>query len=373
MRDPRRVLTTAAPKPLAATLVALAVVLAACTGGSSPSPASQPSSPPATDDPASPSASVAGTPDPAAAREAACEAGAGEGTLVYWHNFAKPDEIFAAFNEAYPDIKVEGLANRPDDHVQTLMTEVSSGRPPTADILYGELNVLKPVFDADGVNEEIDWPALGVPGEILTHAGNVVRLQRIAGSIVYNTNEVSAADLPDTWEGLLDPKYDGQMIVDPRGRPFDQFSLIWGHDETIAYVEQLIDLNAQVVPGGTAGMLAVAGGQALMTTGGRSEAVVEQQQQGAPLDIKYLDVIAAYDSFQLVPKDAPHPNAAACMVAWLATDGRQVFEAAEFKSNETIPTGAPDDAKFPEVDDLDKADAVRDIGQEISELYTQGG
>ena len=198
----------------------------------------------------------------------------------------------------------------------------------------------------------------------------MVRLQRVAGGVVYNTNAVKAADLPSTWAGLLDQKYSGQMVVDARGRPFDQLSLEWGHDQTMSYIKELVALKPIVINGGTAGMLAVSGGQALLTTGGRSESTAEEKSKGAPLDIKYLDVIPTFDAFNLVPAGAPHPNAAACMVSWLATDGAKAFEAAEFKTNLTRPAGAPTEAKLIQVDTADKADAVKTIGKEIGKLYT---
>jgi iron(III) transport system substrate-binding protein len=358
-------------KRVLALTAAAAVLSVACTPGTqSPAPASPTAA--TSQAPAASSSAAAGSaaPDFAAARAAVCEKGKTEGKLVYWNNFAKPDVIFAEFNKAYPGITVDPLTSRPDDFAQTLLTEIAAGRKPTADIMYGELNILKPIFDVNGEDASIDWKALGVADEILTPTGNVVRLQRVAAGIVYNTNAVKADELPSTWAGLLDQKWANQLVVDARGRPFDQLSLLWGKDQTIGYVNQLLALKPIVINGGTAGMLAVAGGQAKITTGGRSESTAEEKSKGTPLEIKYLDVIPTLDAYNIVPKDAPHPNAAACMVSWLATDGAKAFETAEFKTNLTRPTGAPADAALIEVDTAEKADSVKKIGKEIGALYT---
>lgn len=361
-----------------ALMAGAAVLSVACNAATTPSaasPSAAASQAPVTS--TAPSVAPSASPDAAAAAAAArakvCDAGKTEGKLVYWNNFAKPDVIFAAFNKAYPGIAVDPLTSRPDDFAQALLTELAAGRKPTADIMYGELNILKPIFDVHGEDATIDWKALGAADDILTPTGNVVRLQRVAGGIVYNTNAAKPADLPSTWSGFLDQKYSGQMVVDARGRPFDQLSLLWGHDQTISYIKELVALKPIVINGGTAGMLAVSGGQALLTTGGRSESTAEEKSKGTPLDIKYLDVIPTFDAFNLVPAGAPHPNAAACMVSWLATDGAAAFEAAEFKTNLTRPTGAPADATLIEVDTADKADAVKKIGKEIGALYTGTG
>ncbi len=351
-------------------IVAVAgLAVAACTGGATPEPSPEPSTAPASSEPsAEPSA------DPKAARDQICaEAAAEEGELVYWSNFANPDPILDAFSEQYPGIEVQDLANHPDDFVQAMLTELSAGRSPSADIMYGELNVLKPLIDLGAIDDSIDWVSYGVPEELIPPPANVVRLYRIAGGIVYNTNNHSPEDLPDTWEELIDPQWENQIVVDPRGRPFDQLSLIWGHDETIDYVTRLNDLKPIVIRGGTAGMLAVASEQAAITTGGRSAETLEQQDAGAPLDIKYLDVITTLDTFNMVPKDVAHPKAAICMVSWLATDGQAIHDEAEFKANVTVPPGTPEGAEFSDVVTTEDAEAVGAIGEEIGAIFAGTG
>jgi iron(III) transport system substrate-binding protein len=298
-----------------------------------------------------------------------CDAAKAEGKVVFWHNLAKPDVIAAEFNKTYPNIQVEWLQSRPDAMVQALMTEVSTGRKPSADVLYGELNILKTVFDANADDDTIDWAGLGAAKEILTDAGNAVRVQRVLGGLVYSTTALKKEDLPNTWAGLLDQKWKGQLVVDSRARPFDQLALVWGHDATIAYVKALLTNQPLVINGGTAGMLAVAGGQAKITTGGRSESTAEEKSKGAPLEIKYLEVIPTFDAYNMVPKGAPHPNAAKCIVSWLATDGAPAFEKAEFKQNVSRPAGASASDTLVTVDTPDKATTVANIGSEIQKLY----
>ncbi len=350
---------------------ATVLTVGACSGGASPSPTSTSTAPASTGAAGSPAASAAA--DPAAARAAVCEAAKAEGKLVYWSNFANPDPIMAAFSATYPGITIEPLANHPDDFAQALLTELAAGRKPSADIMYGELNVLAPIFAVNGSDESIDWRALGVADDIISKAGNVVRLYRIAGGIVYNTNKHKPEDLPATWAGLLDKKYDSQIVVDPRGRPFDQLSLIWGYEKTVWYVKQLQALKPIVIKGGTAGMLAVASEQAAVTTGGRSAETFEQQAKGAPLAIKYLDIISSLDTYNMVIKDAPHPNAAKCMVSWLATDGQKIHDESEFKSNSDIPTGAPADAQYSSVKDSADAYLVKLVGKEIGKIFSGTG
>jgi len=345
---------------------AAVLLVTACTSSATPSPA--PSAAPTAAPAATAAASAAAGPE--AARAKVCTAAKTEGKLVYWNTFSSPDKVVAAFQKAYPGIEVDVLSNHPDDLVQGLLTELAAGRRPTADILYGELNILRSVEAVKGINTTIDWKALGVKAEILTSFANVVRLFRVAMGLSYNTRVTKVADLPATWSGLLNQQWKGQIVADPRGRPFDQLAIPFGRDYMLGYVRQLKALNPIIIRGGTAGILAVASEQAKIATGGRSAETFEQKAKGSPIEIKYLEIIPTIDSYNMVTAGAQHPNAAACMVSWLATDGQAIHDEIEFKSNITIPTGAPAEAKYAIVDNAFNAELVQSAGKQFGDILT---
>jgi iron(III) transport system substrate-binding protein len=299
-----------------------------------------------------------------------CEAGANEGTLIYWNNLENPDPIFEAFNETYPDITIEPTQLRPDESAQRLLTEASTGRI-NVDLIYGGLDVFQPVLDRDLVNQDIDWAGLGAAADTINTG--MVRIYRVAGGLGYNTDNYTAEDMPNTWEELIDEQWAGQVIVDPRGRPFDQLALSWGEEQAVDYVNRLKStVNPVVIEGGTAGMEAVGSGQYAITTGGRSAETLEQQDKGAPIDIKYLDVVPTLDAYHAVVNGAAHPNAAACWVGWIATAGKQIHDESEFKSNETVPASAPEGAEILAIDTPEKAETVSAMSDTIGEIWTSG-
>jgi iron(III) transport system substrate-binding protein len=346
----------------------LALVLAACTEAGSPDPTpggGQPTAAP-TDEP---SPTDPGTAD--GLDEICQRAAEEEGQLTYWNNLAEAfDELYAEFSATYPGIEIETLELRPDDNAQRVMTEHAAGRQITPDVVYGGVDVFQPLNSAGVIDTSIDWSAYEVPEDWI-HDTNMVRIYRVAGGLVYNTDSHTADDLPDTWEELIDEQWRGRVVVDPRGRPFDQISLVWGHDEAVDYVQRLQDVVAPlVIEGGTAGMVAVAGGEADITTGGRSAETLEQQARGAPLEIKYLDVVTTLDAYHAVIATARHPLSAQCWVAWFATQGQDLHDELEFKTNDTIPPAAPDDIVLVSIDDEEDADRVREAGQEMGRIYT---
>jgi iron(III) transport system substrate-binding protein len=298
-----------------------------------------------------------------------CAAGVQEGELVLWNNHSEMFvQVTDAFSAAYPGIEVETLTLSPDDSAQRVLTESAGGRPPSADVIAGGLDIFKGLVDRGLVRQDIDWAGLGVSPDVL-HESNLVRIHRIALGLGYNTDNYTADDLPDTWEELIDPKWTGQVVTDPRGRPFDSLSLSWGEEQTLDYVRRMKDTIAPLlIEGGTAGLVAVAGGEAAITTGGRSAETLEQQAKGAPLDIKYMDVVTTIDNYDVVLAEAPHPNAAICFVTWFSTQGQDLYNEVEFKTNDSVPPDAPAGAEVIAIDTPEQSDAVRSIGDAITKI-----
>lgn len=305
-------------------------------------------------------------------REEICELGAEEGGFTHWHNHnpENMDQIYAAFNEAYPAIRPQQQNMTPDEAAQRILTEGMAGQGLSVDLAAGGAEVFAAVTAEGMADTELDWTGYGI-AEDLVHDANMIRIHRIVMGLGYNTDMLTADDLPDTWEGLIDDQWRGRVIVDPRGRPFDLISLMWGNDQAIDYVERLSEVvQPLVIEGGTAGLLSVASGEADITTGGRSDSVLEQRAEGLPLEIKYLDVVSTEDQYNLVLADAENLNAARCYAIWFSSEGQGLYEELEFKANETVPTAAPEGAQIVTVDSEADATAALNIGREMGRIWT---
>lgn len=350
-------------------LGAIGLILAACTGtAGSPSPDATAIGPSAL--PSAGSGASASTPE-GRLDELCQRASAEEGKVVYWHS---PSNSIAAliplFNERYPGIEVEPLEARPEDHVPRLIAEVTAGQQVTPDVLHGILVNFAPLAERDLIDTSTDWAALGVRPDLIHDTLNTVRSYRSLNGLAYNPEKLKPEDLPNTWEELIDPRWVGQLIVDPNGRPFAELSLKWGVDKTLDYVQRLKDtVKPLVIAGGTAGMLAVAGGEASLTASGRSDSLLEQQAEGAPLAIKYLDTIVTIDGYNAALKGARHPLAAQCWMAWFSTVGQELYNTYEFKTND--PEGLPADADLVLQSTAADADQVFAISEQIGKIFTQ--
>ena len=337
----------------AAVGTALALALAACGG----------------DEPAKDAASDSGE-EPQGLEEV-CAAAEEEDTMEAWLNFSNPDGIIEGFEEAYPEVDVELLTILPEDAVPRIVTE-STGGQPTADVFYGGLPSLAPLAERDLVEKDIDWEALDVNPDFVSPIGTV-RVAVVAYGIGYNTDKYEPEDLPDTWEDLIDPEWDGKLILDPRGRPYSFLSVEWGQEKTVEHVKELLEVtNPIVLQGTTAGLLAVAAGEGDILLNSKTAETQEQVETGAPLGIKLLDTIPVEGTQLGVVKDTEQPNAAKCFTAWVASqDGSDAILEADFKSNE-LPEEVPDDALTVEVEteeDLAVSDATI---EELSGMITGG-
>lgn len=305
-----------------------------------------------------------------------CAQGAEEGSFTYWATF-EPDNfnrIYEAFSAAHSGIEVDFLPLRPQEAVQRVLTASSAGQAIEPDLVNGNIDALLPLVDRDLIDAEVDWTSLGVT-EDLVHPSGTVRIYRVPNGLAYNTDTTSPEDLPNTWEELIDEQYARDVVVDPRGNPFTTLAIEWGAEETLDYVNRLAEtVDPIVIEGGTAGMTAVVSGEALISTGGRADSNAELQQQGAPIDIKYLDVVPTQDFYHALLADAESPNAALCFAGWLASpEGTAVHEEVEFKANETVPPGAPEDAVVVSIETPEDAELAADLAEQIGGIFGTGG
>jgi iron(III) transport system substrate-binding protein len=340
----------------AAVSTAVALSLAACGG----------------DEPADNVASDPGGGGEPQGLEEVCAAAEEEDAMEAWLNFSNPDVVLDGFKEAYPEVDVEVLTILPEDAVPRIVTE-STGGQPTADVFYGGLPSLAPLAKRDMVAQDIDWESLDVKQEYVSPIGTV-RVAVVAYGIGYNTDKYSAEDLPDTWEGLIDPKWDGKLLLDPRGRPYSFLSVEWGQEKTVEHVKELMEVtNPVVMQGTTAGLLAVASGEGDILLNSKTAETQEQLATGAPLGIKLLDTIPVEGTQLGVVEGTEQPNAAKCFVSWVASeDGSKAIFEGDFKTNE-LPPEVPADANTVEVEneeDLATSDATI---EELSALITGGG
>lgn len=173
--------------------------------------------------------------------------------------------------------------------------------------------------------------------------------------LVYNTNLVKPGEAPTTLAGLLDDKWKGKITFgQPNGVSPTDFSLATLKDSGKLNVDQLKQLNdlvplsdryASVVDA----VNAVAQGRYAIAIWGPSQEAASAKASGAPIAVGSLtDAWVLNGPGYGVFQDAPDPEAAELLEAWLFTPTAQQEIADSSYNYGTLP-GSPAPPDFPDV------------------------
>ena len=295
-----------------------------------------------------------------AADQATVSAATKEGEVV-WYTTLVVDQaarpIQEAFEKKYPGIKVRMSRSQGPETVAKLLAEVRAG------------NVQIDVIDAtlSGV--------VGIPAEVMAQlpasvVGVVANNDRIPGDrwvpinqyyscIAINTDMVKGADVPKTFEDLLNPKWKGKLVwhstPDLSGPPgfIGMVLTTMGKDKGMAYLKRLADQKITILPTSQRGVMdqVIAGAYPIQIMAVNHHAVISAKQ-GAPVTWLKIDPLIGTRSYAGLIAKAPHPNAARLLSEFLMSEeGQNVLRAANYIPSHTKiaalePTLKPDAGGF---------------------------
>jgi iron(III) transport system substrate-binding protein len=260
-----------------------------------------------------------------------------ERELILWSNTPEEDvlpQIVAAFNKRFGlNIKVNQVQMGTRDFTPRVLAGLQAGRVEvdigqgSSDtvLILNEKNALE-TFDWVGVFGR-DFPAIKrrVERVIPEFRGKVLDYWHLAYCLGYRPDRVKAADVPRTWEGLADPKWRGQVVLNQAGSPFHYFAPFWGPEKVLDLARKL-KANQPVFAKGSPGVAAaLETGQATLGVPTIGQAVFGKDR-GAPVDWLLPAEIPIEIEHFIIPKGVPHPNLARLWAAWITTEGQPLFE-----------------------------------------------
>lgn len=205
-----------------ATLLALTMTLAACGG-------------------------TASTADDDASSEAIGDSGPltdTEGTLVIYSG--RSEDLVAPLIERFSAETGIELSVRYDDSTQLATTLLQEGESSDADVFFAQdpasLGAASPLL------AELDGELLNrVPERFSADDGTWIGTSGRVRVVVYDTETVAEADLPNSLEEIVDPRWSGRMAVAPTNGSFLAFVAAMivseGEDYTLDWLERLAALE----------------------------------------------------------------------------------------------------------------------------------
>jgi len=170
-----------------------------------------------------------------------------------------------------------------------------------------------------------DWAGFNMKEEDLFLDGLGVLLFDLAWIFFYNTDLISLAEAPRTWEDLLNPRWAGKILILHAINNAVIPGVIWPQDEAEAYIKAL---GKQADPAARGRIIRekVVSGEYLIGTGGLKSSI-EMQEEGDLFGV--LPIGPAYIIQQVLWtfERCSHPNAAKLLGVWLASpEGKEMIK-----------------------------------------------
>lgn len=295
------------------------------------------------------------------------ECAADEGTLVFYTG--QNDDLWqpyvAAFGEKYPDIKVDTTRRPSTDTTQAVVQESRAG----AD----KVDVLSLTWSFFAGMQEyfatFDSPELeAYPSDSIYGDSQVVAVDRTPYGLIYNTDKVSEADVPQKPEDLTSDRWKGEFAMSSSTQGVNWIGVIMdllGED----VLDDLGALNVRAQDVNSAAIASmVAAGEASIAPASPISNTLDLQKQGAP--VKWSPVTAFWlDDLVGLAAKANNPCRGMLFIDFLLSkEGQEVNEHSVSARDDVEPSDYLALTEFGgSFDPISLADVVGD--EDYSELF----
>jgi len=197
---------------------------------------------------------------------AAC-GGSGDDALVVYSG--RTENLISPLLEEFEDETGIEVQERYDDSANLALLIAEEGDRTPADVFISQSPGAVGYLDTAGRLATLPDSVIdAVPEGDAASDGTWVGLSGRVRTLVYNTDMVDEADLPESVLDLTAPEFRGQVAVAPTNGSFQDFVTVMRHelgdDETLSWLEGMADNNPQTYDNNTAIVEAVGRGEVPM-------------------------------------------------------------------------------------------------------------
>lgn len=261
-------------------------------------------------------------PDPALLEQARKE-----GALTLYASMAEKDlqQLVEAFS-AKTRVKVDVWRSGKNKVLQRTVTEARAGRR-AVDVVHN------PAPEMEALRREGGLQPVRSPVQDTLMAQAVpahrewIGLRVYLFALAYNTDKVSAAELPKSWDDLLHPRWKGRLGIEAKEQEwFTTWARLQGEARGIKLLRDIAASNGLSVRNGHALLNnMVMSGEVPLALTTYSYLPEQARRRGAPVAWFVLPPAIAYTDGIGIAKQPPHPAAARLFYDFLLTDGQAML------------------------------------------------
>jgi iron(III) transport system substrate-binding protein len=263
-----------------------------------------------------------------AASESTLDAARREGEVVYYAsmNLAEANGVISAFEKRFPFIKVK-LNRIGSEKLLTRVLTEARAKKFFADVIQ-TVEFSMYIFSRHGVLNRYLPQANALYPKEFKEEGFWTTVYYNAYVTGYNTKLITSGSLPKNYEGLLDPKWKGKLMMEStKADWFAGMLQILGHERGLKYMRELAKQQPSPREGHELLAQLVAAGEGLIDVNIPAASVERMKERGAPIDWVALGDAPAIMVGIGLAAYAPHPNAARIFLDFvLSRDGQKLMQ-----------------------------------------------
>jgi iron(III) transport system substrate-binding protein len=248
-----------------------------------------------------------------------------EGEVSVYQAYPALSVVEAAFTKKY-GIKVKSWRADSETILQRVMTE-ARGQRYDVDVVQNNAPEQE-ALHREKLLQEVKSPFLAdiMPQAIPKHREWVGLTQDI-WIASYNSDKIKKADLPKTYEDLLDPKWKGKLGVEANDYGwYGSLVSTMGAPKADKLFADIVIKNGMSFRKGHSLLAALtASGEVPISLSVYSWSVAPLKKKGAPIEPLLLQPVLGQFSALAMVKKAPHPAAAVLFYDFLFSEGQQIL------------------------------------------------
>jgi len=262
---------------------------------------------------------------------------AAQGEPVVWYESSPENQISAvlkAFNARYPAVKVKHVRIVGGNELASRTIQEVQARGYTADLLTGGQDHLWRLNER-GLLRDLSKDDLGLSARLLP-VHYAVPTAASVYVLLWNTRNVNAAQVPETWDAVIHPTWRDRIGSWVRAAAFAQLASVWGEVKTRAQLDAFVQLKPYLFKSTFPLAQGVASGEVDLAIGFYHSAQ-PVLNAGAPVRYRMLDPTPMHTISSGVSQSARNPSGALLLLHWLTTDeGARAYEEATSRGNPAV-------------------------------------